>query len=118
MSRKTFWLFGMVFALSSVLVLASGHVQAQGTPNQVTKWDPTGSFAVDSAINETNGFVGVGGPNGSNSVVQIYGQDGLRISGFQPFLTLDDTNSGKIGTMQSASGNLYFYPDSFFYSVH
>src|SRR5262249_5105729 len=113
MNRHALWLLGMTFGLSSILVLGSGYVQAQ-TPNQVMKWDLSGTFPVDSAINETGGLVGIGGANVSNSVLQIFGQDGLRISGYEPNLILEDTNAGTIAAIASAFGDIDLVPHSFF----
>lgn len=63
---------------------------------------------IDSA-----GNVGIGTVT-PQSKLEIAAQDGLRISGYQPFITLEDTNqANKCGYLQSADGNLNFIPDSF-----
>jgi hypothetical protein len=64
-------------------------------------------------IDYLNGNVGVGTAN-PTSKLEIAAQNGLAITGFQPFLTLRDTNaSNKRAVIQSANGDLLFYPDSF-----
>jgi hypothetical protein len=61
----------------------------------------------------STGQVGIG-TSTPQSQVEIAAQDGLRISGYQPFITLEDTSAGKkCGYLQSADGNLNFIPDSF-----
>jgi hypothetical protein len=48
-------------------------------------------------------------------VLDIAGQDGLRITGYQPFLTLADSNSGySRGRIQSADGGFNFYTEASF----
>ncbi|MGH9936499.1 MAG: hypothetical protein ACREAM_09645 [Blastocatellia bacterium] len=56
-----------------------------------------------------NGNVGVGTWS-PTSRLEIIGQDGLRISGYQPFLTLTDTNAGFVwnGRIQNVNGGLGF----------
>jgi hypothetical protein len=46
--------------------------------------------------------VGTGAPT---SKVEIAAQDGLKISGFQPFVTLNDTNTNKPAFMQGVDGD-------------
>jgi hypothetical protein len=49
------------------------------------------------------------------SRLDIAGQDGLGITGFQPFLTLRDSNAGNArGRMQSVGGSIVFYTESSF----
>lgn len=44
------------------------------------------------------------------SAIEIHAQDGLQIVGFQPFVTLNDSNSGyKRAQIQSADGNILFW---------
>ena len=68
-----------------------------------------------------NGFiggnVGIGTTNLGTSRVEIAAQDGLSITGFQPFLTLRDTNTGLRSLVSAGSGDLGFYPSSFIGSV-
>ncbi|HZE68783.1 MAG TPA: hypothetical protein VE135_04545 [Pyrinomonadaceae bacterium] len=53
-----------------------------------------------------NGNIGIGTTNpNSTSKVEIAAQDGLRISGFQPFLTLSDLNAGKTTFVQGVNGD-------------
>jgi len=63
------------------------------------------------AIN-SSGNVGIGTIT-PTSKLEIAAQDGLKISGFQPFLTLRDTNNlNKLTFVQNANGNLFFIPNS------
>lgn len=50
-----------------------------------------------------NGNVGIGTAN-PGSKLEIVGQDALRLAGFQPFLTLVDTNGGRASRIQSGNG--------------
>lgn len=60
-----------------------------------------------------SGNVGIG-TTFPQSRMDIAAQDGLRIMGFQPFMTLVDTNSGNsAGRIQSADGKLIFRPNAF-----
>jgi hypothetical protein len=43
--------------------------------------------------------------------LNIVGQDGLGITGFQPFLTLIDSNTNQRGRIASGGGDLSFYPE-------
>jgi hypothetical protein len=59
-----------------------------------------------------SGNVGIGTPSPS-SKLEIVAQDGLAITGFQPFLTLRDTGAGNArGIIASGNGDLGFYPNS------
>lgn len=99
----------VVFAMLSV---CPEHLRAQ-TQDQVSKFDTAGNL-VDSTIQDSGGFIGIRAPNVSGSVLQLHGQDGLTTTGYQPFLTLEDNNArGARGRIQSASGNLYFFPERF-----
>src|SRR5262252_1236641 len=60
-----------------------------------------------------NGNVGVGETN-PTSKLEIAAQDGLKINGYQPFLTLQDANAGgRLGRIQSVNGDLIFTPHNF-----
>lgn len=55
-----------------------------------------------------NGNVGIGSTN-PTSKLEIEGQDGLKIKGFEPFLTLLDANSNSNGRIQFAHGDMAFF---------
>ena len=59
-----------------------------------------------------NGNVGIG-TNIPTSKLEIAAQDGLKISGFQPFLTLNDTNTNSRSIIAGGNGDFGFYPHSF-----
>src|SRR5439155_4975659 len=68
----------------------------------------TGSPATYDLRIDNNGNVGIGSIGINTSFVsklEIFAQDGMRISGFQPFVTLNDTNSGKQSFMQGVNGD-------------
>lgn len=60
-----------------------------------------------------SGNVGIGTSTPS-SRLEIVGQDGLAISGFQPFITLRDGNAGNArAVVQGVGGDLVLIPESF-----
>jgi len=66
---------------------------------------------------DTSGNVGIGVAN-PTSKLEIVGQDGLAITGYQPFITLRDTNTGGLlSRMAGGNGDLGFYPNSFIGNV-
>src|SRR5262249_32911224 len=80
----------------------------------------TGFFGIYDATNMTDRFVitnsgAVGvGTTAPTSKLEIAAQDGLKIKGYQPFLTLQDANAaGRRGCIQSVNGDLIFTPNSF-----
>lgn len=59
-----------------------------------------------------NGNVGIGTGN-PTSRLEIFGQDGLAITGFQPFMTLRDANAGGARALFStANGDIGFYTNA------
>jgi hypothetical protein len=75
-----------------------------------------GNNASDQMVINPGGRVGIGTAT-PTSRVEIIGQDGLALSGFEPFLTLHDSNVlGGIGgshRIQSAHGDLTFFQGPF-----
>jgi hypothetical protein len=63
-------------------------------------------------LQDTGGNVGIGTAN-PTSRLEIAAQDGLKIRGFQPFLTLTDTNTNRRSIFAGGNGDFGFYPDSF-----
>lgn len=64
------------------------------------------------AIN-TLGNIGIG-TTAPTSKLEIAAQDGLAITGFQPFLTFRDTNStNRRSRLQATDGGFLFYPNDF-----
>jgi endosialidase-like protein len=111
------------YAAQSGITLASGSASA---PSLSFAGDPgTGIFSSGagnlniaaggaSAMTVTNnGNVGIGTINPPTSKLEIAAQDGLKISGFQPFLTLNDTNSNARTIISAGNGDLGVYPNSF-----
>ena len=95
-------------------------------------WDLTGNASTNESVNfvgttdphalvirtngqeamrvDVNGNVGIG-TNNPNSRLEIIAQDGLQIVGYQPFLTLNDSNNQEYATcrMQGANGDIFFH---------
>lgn len=63
---------------------------------------------VPQLIIKNNGNVGIGYAN-PESKLDIAAQDGMRIFGYQPFMTLLDNNSYHSARIQTADGNLIFW---------
>ncbi len=71
------------------------------------------TFNPDSGITmiPSSGNIGMG-TGAPTSKLEIAAQNGLAITGFQPFMTFRDTNNAnKRSILQSADGNLFFYPN-------
>jgi hypothetical protein len=88
----------------------SGGVGGSGTINTIPVWSG-GSTLGNSGITQSSGNVGIG-TTAPTSKLEIAAQDGLKISGFQPFLTLRDTNGGKSSFVQGVNGDAALLTDS------
>jgi hypothetical protein len=128
-------LSAMVFAVTMLLSAGSLPAQvarAQDPEGSVFPWDADGNKATNKSFIGTSnskplvfktgntekmrilpdGRIGIG-TNNPSSKVEIAAQDGLSITGYQPFLTLRDTNAGGArAVMASGNGDFAFYPNS------
>jgi hypothetical protein len=72
------------------------------------------SSASGITINSASGNVGIGGSFAPVAKLEVVGQDALRMTGFQPFLTLLDSNSGNARSrIQGIAGSIILEPESF-----
>lgn len=102
---------GYVGVPGSSASLAPGEMMLFGGAGVKTSLWAGGNRAVTLA---TNGNVGIG-VEIPTSKLEIAAQDGLAITGFQPFLTLRDTNAGfnTRSILAGANGDFGFHPNSF-----
>lgn len=89
------------------------------TPRQALNPTPYALFAGapwltnGNTIYYSKGNVGIG-TSAPTSKLEIVAQNGLAITGYQPYLTLRDTNGGnQRGIIQSVNGDLVLIPNSF-----
>jgi hypothetical protein len=132
-------LVGMVllFALSASSQPPSGKMTLQGSDDLLLSINHTGTTGnpaiwfqqdgVDKAYlwwDQVNSRLNLGTPavnpivslQNNGSRLEIAAQDGLAITGFQPFLTLRDTNppaAGARSILAGGNGDFGFYPNSF-----
>ena len=86
----------------------SPRSELTSSPYALAPWTINGNN-----VSYPSGNVGIGTTN-PTSRLEISGQDGLAITGYQPFLTLRDTNAGNArGIISSGNGDLGFYTNSF-----
>lgn len=72
-----------------------------------------GSPAPPMVLKNDSGNLGIGTLD-PTSKVEIIAQDGLAVTGFQPFITLRDANAGDArGCIQCVDGDIALIPDSF-----
>lgn len=138
-SFPTQCLAGMVllFALSSSAQTPSGKMTLQGSDDPLLLINHTGTAGnpaiwiqqdgADKAYlwwDQVNSRLNLGTPaanpiasfQNNGSRLEIFAQDGLAITGFQPFLTLRDTNppaAGARSILAGGNGDFGFYPNSF-----
>lgn len=93
-----------------------GTASPSSTLDVVGASELNGALTVDTStlvVDAVNDRVGVGTSTPS-SKLEIAAQDGLAITGFQPFLTLRDTNASNARTrIANAGGTFSFFPESF-----
>jgi Chaperone of endosialidase len=95
---------------ASVLGLANGNFTFSGNGG-LTSGAPFTPTTRMTILN--NGRVGIGTTQPS-SLLEVAAQDGLSITGFQPYLTLRDTNASNArGVIQSVNGHINLVPESF-----
>ncbi len=83
-----------------------------GGVNLLTEDHLTGSNPFAFVRVDPSGNIGVGTAD-PTSRVEIIGQNGLAITGFQPYLTLRDTNAGGArGLVSSGNGDIGLYTES------
>ena len=95
------------------------HFQQDGVPKAFLWWDQfnrrlnLGTPAKNPILAlQDNGKVGIGTDTPASTLDIRTSQDGLRIFGYQPFLTLTDSSTGRRGRIQSANGSIGFQTES------
>jgi len=70
-----------------------------------------GNTYTQQLVIKENGNVGIG-TSTPVSKLDVIGQDGLRVTGYQPFITLLDNNSNRPARIQTANGDIIFHKGS------
>lgn len=94
--------------------IGGATASADGSAGQI-QFNEGGNLKADAALHwdNTNKRLGIGTATPS-SKLEIAGQDGLAITGYEPFITLRDTNASNLRALvQSKAGDLYLVPNSF-----
>ncbi len=100
-------------------VVAGGEVRLPGGANPSNYFthfnysiDGRNYIRGETILADTGGNVGIG-TSSPSSKVEIAAQDALKINGFQPFITMKDTNAGGARSLiQAADGGFNFYTES------
>jgi hypothetical protein len=91
---------------------AAAAAAISGTIGRIAKFISATDLG-NSVMTELNGNIGIGTTN-PTSKLEIAAQDGLKINGHQPFLSLRDTNAGgRRSYLQGVDGDLVFIPNNF-----
>lgn len=104
------WLQTAVQCLGDVSPVTLTRMPITAVPQAQFAAAPWGTLG--SAVYYLGGNVGIG-TAAPTSRLEIYAQDGLAITGFQPFLTLRDTNTARRSIVAAGDGDFGFYPNSF-----
>lgn len=93
---------------------ARGRIQvANGDLDLFTESYMSGANPFSFLKLANNGNVGIGSPT-PQAKLEIVSQDALRLVGYQPFLTLLDSNAGNArGRIQGVNGDIVLEPESF-----
>jgi hypothetical protein len=93
---------------------ARGRIQvASGDLNLFTESYMSGANPFSFLKLANNGNVGIGSTT-PQAKLEIFSQDALRLVGYQPFLTLLDSNAGNArGRIQGVNGDIVLEPESF-----
>lgn len=112
LTTSSFMLLLCTIVLARPAEAQSSAATGSGTAGRLAKWT-SGTALGNSIVRESSGRIGIGIAPGT-SKLEIGAQDGLKIKGYQPFLTLTDTNAAnKRSIIQGVNGDFHFYPNSF-----
>lgn len=106
----------LVTTISAALLFPGGispvSAQTSGTTGRIAKFT-SGTTLGNSVMIESGGRIGIGTAS-PNSKLEISGQNALKLSGFQPFMTLSDSNAANARhVIQSVGGGLNLLADDY-----